>query len=903
MCNSRSLWSAGISRHCRLIFAFIMFLLSACSIQAQSTNLTTIYTSTWDPVQSAYRLQTNYVSPTQVQRTTTITNYAGATHSTGSYAPMYISTWNPATTHYDLVLCLVRVYLTTNITINLPYVTPSTNVNTNVVVTTSYGAPVMTNFTLYTSQNISTAFDPSQHTRDTNGVPAITQSAIAGYGTVNNYTNRVVYTPAWGYVGTDTVQIVVTDRFGPTNTGTITIVVTNVPPQITGTPGSVTVYRHVFTPVSLPYYINPSGMPLYLTNLTSQALQGTNWSSSTNMGSRVYGSGVAFTTADTSVQQRIGYTVTDGFGSVTGVLGIVVLNHPVVVSNVLLTVQRDSTNAVPALNYCSDKDNDDLHVVSASATHGSASITATNLTFIPTPTYSGLAAIAYGVTDGYVTNTGTISVSVMSHDPVLTNYTVTMLKYATVTSSITTHAYSPYATALAIDSLRTTNCTAVAAGTNLLIAAAVPATLGVTLTDGYYHFGSGVVTIIPTNQIIFTNLSLSTTANRSVVVPLRYAGYALSGDAVQVSQYSSPASGAILSGYANAPTYYPATNTTSTNTINFVLTTGDMLATNTFTLRVTNIPPVVNSLTAGMFHDTNLVVTPSATSPTSLPLTISIAGVTNGTVTTNGGIWVYTPTPAFVGVGTVGVRVVDRLQATNYGLITINVTNAPAPIAPNFTPADILAARAGELWPAGVPVPVDTGAKFPRSASVPVWTGTWPSVIAPLSVAYSPVGLPITLTGITATNCSVTLSSNLISYTLTAGHTNAYIGYTVSDSVLTSSGLITIPIGRPYAVVYGYTNALHHSGDGTISIRGLNLTNTGTLYIKTTVPGYGSLTERAAGKCGPVAQDPVYTWPGTGCKFLMTRLLTLVGTSTMMYIDSGANGSTVVLDADYNLIP
>jgi hypothetical protein len=887
-----------------LIFAFIMFLLPACSIQAQSTNLTTIYTSTWDPVQSAYRLQTNYVSPTQVQRTTTITNYAGATHSTGSYAPMYISTWNPATTHYDLVLCLVRVYLTTNITINLPYVTPSTNVNTNVVITTSYGAPVMTNFTLYTSQNISTAFDPSQHTRDTNGVPAITQSAIAGYGTVNNYTNRVVYTPAWGYVGTDTVQIVVTDRFGPTNTGTITIVVTNVPPQITGTPGSVTVYRHVFTPVSLPYYINPSGMPLYLTNLTSQALQGTNWSSSTNMGSRVYGSGVAFTTADTSVQQRIGYTVTDGFGSVTGVLGIVVLNHPVVVSNVLLTVQRDSTNAVPALNYCSDKDNDDLHVVSASATHGSASITATNLTFIPTPTYSGLAAIAYGVTDGYVTNTGTISVSVMSHDPVLTNYTVTLLKYSTVTSSVTTHAYSPYGTPLTVDSLRPTNCNGVATDTNLLIATAVPATLGVTLTDGAYHFGSGVVTIIPTNQIIFTDLSLSTAVNHSVVVPLRYAGYALSGDAVQVTQCSVPASGAILGGYSSTLTYYPATNSASTNTVSFILTTGDISATNTFTLKTTNTPPVVNNPTFGMFHDTNRVVTPTATSPTSLPLTFSVVGATNGTVTTNGGVWVYTPTPSFVGTGTIGVRVVDTLYATNYGLITVAVTNAPAPIAPSFTPSDILTGQAvGELWPAGVPVPVDSGAKFPKSASVPVWTVAQPSVIAPLTTAYSPVGLPLTLTGITATNCSTTLASNLISYTLSSGHTNAYIGYTVADGVLTASGLITIPIGRPYAVVYGYTNALHHSSAGTISIGGYNLASTGTLYIKTTVVGYGSLTERAAGSCAPLIQGQVCTWPGSGCTFYMTRLLTLVGTSTLMYGDSGVNSSTVVLDSDYNLLP
>jgi Bacterial Ig domain len=873
-------------------FLLILCLLVGLQLHADTTNI--IYTTTWDFGSGTYILRTNYLTSSQYLVTTYVTNYTGMTSSPGTYVPVYTSVWNPATFRYELTTNFIKLkLLSTNVTISItgPAVPPP-------------GPPVMTNFTLSTSQNVPLTFDPGQWSLDTNGVPAITQYAVAGYGTVANNITNLVYAPAWAFVGTDTVHVVITDRYGSTNGGVITILVTNIPPYAYGVHPVFGIYRHTYNTYALPLYTNTSRIPLHLTNAMVQTQAGTNWVTTTNASVQMTNLTLTLRVDKPPGTTRVTYAVTDGFGSYTDAMYGAVAYRPFIVTNFSASVLRNTTNNLDVLAQAFSPDGDALSIVSAVSTNGTVAF-GNYITYVPSPGFSGNVPISYTLTDGYATNAGLVTVYVNSLSPVMTNYTVSAMKYASATTTVTNHAYSPYGVPLSIDSITATNCTAMATKTAVTTAATVPAYVGVVLTDGSYHFGSGTITIIPTNAVVATNGTVSTMVNHSVSFNPRAYSYSTDGDPTVIYSYS----GVGVTGTTNGTlTLTPATNTVSTNTLTYAVGVADGMATNTgtITLVVTNIPPHPNNYVYTIYHDTIQRLVLRGTNSTLMPVTVTITGVTNGTVTTVNGTNYYNPTAGFVGTGYVATLATDVIGGTGTGFITINVQATPAPVAPVFTPTDILMAQTnGYLWPAGVPV-------VPGMTTFNTWFTNLPSPVVVTNYAYSPVGLPLTLlTNLTLTNCAAMVTNGAVAYRLTAGSTNASIGYTVSDGFATNSGVISIPYGPATDWVVGWSNGLHTTLSGVITITGYSLAGS-VLSLGHQLP-YGPVSYYyPAGVCPALVTtntdvlgtSVTVTWPNTYCAWNTSWSLMVTNNNwvnTLYYVPSSA--PLITLTNNYRFIP
>jgi cysteine-rich repeat protein len=120
------------------------------------------------------------------------------------------------------------------------------------------------------------------------------------------------------------------------------------------------------------------------------------------------------------------YTVTDGEATATGHATIVfdaVNDAPVAVDDDVAT-DEDASKAIAMATLVAndtDTDHDTLSISAVSnATHGTATINGTNIDFVPDTHFHGTGGFDYTVTDGTLTDTGhvTVSVAQVNHAPV-----------------------------------------------------------------------------------------------------------------------------------------------------------------------------------------------------------------------------------------------------------------------------------------------------------------------------------------------------------------------------------------------------------------------------------------------------------------------------------------------------
>jgi Domain of unknown function (DUF4082)/Bacterial Ig domain/Right handed beta helix region len=239
------------------------------------------------------------------------------------------------------------------------------------------------------------------------------------------------------------------------------------------------------------------------------------------------------------------------------------------------------------------------------------------------------------------------------------------------------------------------------------------------------------------------------------------------------------------------------------------------------------LPPVANN-DSGFVTATNvpLAIQNSSllandTDPNNLPLSVvGVSGPSNGTVVlTNASTVTFTPTSGYVGPATFTYTIQDTAGGTASATVSLKVQAPAPPIANNDS---------GFMATQNTPLQIQTSALLANDTD--------------------PNGLPLTVTGVgTATNGTVSLSGNIITFTPATGYTGpASFLYTISDSAgLTASATVSLTVNASSCdiaytasgpiVVQSDNQVISHLKITTTSAPGINTNGHNGVQIKDVV--------------------------------------------------------------------
>lgn len=245
---------------------------------------------------------------------------------------------------------------------------------------------------------------------DVDGDPlSITSAGAPGHGTAVVEAGRIRYTPAADWCTTDAFTYTLSDGpGGHTTPGTVTISITCVNDPPVATDDAIATAED--TPVTADLTANdpdPDG-PTIAVLAFSQPAHGTVVADGP--------SSVIYTPApDHCGADSFGYTVSDGTASSSATVAVTVscAQDGPVANDDAATTGEDTPVTRSVLGNDVDPDGDALSVVAVGpAVHGSATFTATTVTFTPETQYCGPASVGYTVSDGTSTDTATLAVTV-----------------------------------------------------------------------------------------------------------------------------------------------------------------------------------------------------------------------------------------------------------------------------------------------------------------------------------------------------------------------------------------------------------------------------------------------------------------------------------------------------------
>jgi hypothetical protein len=271
-----------------------------------------------------------------------------------------------------------------------------------VTVTAVNDGPVAVADSLATSEDTaSVAFDPTLNDTDADGDALTLLSVSQGaHGSVVISGNSLVFTPAANYSGPDTVSYTVVDGKGGSATGVVAVTVGATNDAPVATPDSKATTEDTPTTIAvLSNDTDPDGDTLTLLSV-AQPPAGTGTTA-------LAGNSVTYTPpANWFGATTFAYTVSDGKG------GTATANVTVTVSSVndlpdavndTASTSEDVPLTIAVRDNDSDPDGDPLTVVAVtqpSAGTGSATFTASGVTYTPPANFSGTATFSYTVSDG-----------------------------------------------------------------------------------------------------------------------------------------------------------------------------------------------------------------------------------------------------------------------------------------------------------------------------------------------------------------------------------------------------------------------------------------------------------------------------------------------------------------------
>ena len=227
----------------------------------------------------------------------------------------------------------------------------------------------------------------------------------------------LTYTPDANFTGTDTFTYTITDGAFATDTATVSITVTPVNDAPTAQDFAGTVAEDSTNiAVDLTTLTNDIDGDALTYTITTPLANGTLTPTGTP-GIYTYTPNANFTGPDSFT-----YTVSDGTLSDTGTVSVTVtpVNDAPVAVDDTATVAEDSTaNVINVLGNDSDPDGTTPTVTAVSnPTGGTVDLTGGVVTFTPTANYTGPAGFDYTLSDGTLTDTGHVTVTITAvNDP------------------------------------------------------------------------------------------------------------------------------------------------------------------------------------------------------------------------------------------------------------------------------------------------------------------------------------------------------------------------------------------------------------------------------------------------------------------------------------------------------
>jgi uncharacterized repeat protein (TIGR01451 family) len=517
--------------------------------------------------------------------------------------------------------------------------------------------------------------------------------------TTTNASNQVIWTNlgnlATGATTNLTLTVISTAR------GTVTNIATGGSPVFEPNPTNNTSAPVVTAITNIPPLANPDNYAItenttnILSPLVNDLVQTPGGSlslvsvSATNGTASISGTNVVFIPATNFLgTATIGYTITDNVGGTnTGLITVTVTNIPPVANPDSYAVTENTTNTFsPLVNDVVQTSGGSLSLVSVSATNGIASISGTNVIFIPATNFIGVATIGYTITDNVGgTNSGLITVTVTNIPPLANPDSYTMAENTTNTFAVTTNdvVQTPGGHLTVISVSPTNGIATIVNGTKVVFTPTnnfVGITIvGYTVTDNVGGTNSSFITVNVTNIPPLANpdnyaITENTTNTFSPLVNdlVQTPGGSLSLVSVSATNGTASISGTNV-------IFIPATNFLGTATIGYTIT-DNVGGTNTglITVTVTNIPPLANPDSYTVNENTTNTLSPLVNDVLQTPgghLTLVSVSATNGTASISGTNVIFIPTTNFTGVATIGYTITDNVGGTNSSLITITVTN------------------------------------------------------------------------------------------------------------------------------------------------------------------------------------------------------------------------------------
>ena len=529
---------------------------------------------------------------------------------------------------------------------------------------------------------------------DGGGALTVTGVAAGAHGSVSLNGGNVVFTPEAGYEGIATFTYTVSDGSASAH-GDVTVTVGNNTPP-------VAVADTVAGMEDTAAMINISTLVANDTDPNMQTLAVLGVTNATHGTASIVGMQVRFVPDGNYFgPATFQYTVTDGadtsLGTVT--LNLAAVNDaPLVVNDSGFGAIEDTMftfTAAQLVGNDSDVDGDMLRITSVSNAMGGvaalpASAVGDTVTFTPTPNYNGVASFDYTVSDGTVTATGHVSMTVgaVNDAPSAVNDTRTGAEDTTAVipaSALTGNDTDVDGDTVTVTSVSgATNGAVTLSGGNITFVPTAeysgPATFQYTITDGSATSTATVTLAIAAvnDAPLAFNDTLTLNEDTQLTSDIGINDIDIDGGALTASTVTAPAHGTVTY-VGTMATYTPALNYNGTDTYTYMLNDGAG-GTSTAIVNLTIFPvndaPIVVNDSLGLAEDGVATVDPvlNDSDADGSPLNITvITQPAHGTASFNGNIVTYTPTANYNGPDSISYTVADDAGAQTTGFITIGV--------------------------------------------------------------------------------------------------------------------------------------------------------------------------------------------------------------------------------------
>jgi predicted glutamine amidotransferase len=653
-------------------------------------------------------------------------------------------------------------------------------------------APVGVDDTLSTDEDVPLSIDAAillANDTDIDG-PALSVTAVSSplHCTVALSNSTVTITPDADFNGAAEFDYTLSDG---TLTSTAHVTVTVVPVDDAPVPAADSATTAEDTPLSLL----PATLLANDTDIDGPALSLTAVAGATNGTVSLQSGNVVFTpAADFNGTAGFDYTVSDGTLTALGHVTVTVTpvnDAPVGVADSATTAEDAALVVQGSVLVANDVDIDGpaLSVTAVSgATNGVVSLVGNTITFTPDANFNGSAGFDYTVSDGALTGTAHVTVTVTPVD----DAPIAVADSATIAEDTSF---------IALGSVLTSNDTDID-GPSLTVTAVSNAVNGIvslgsgsitftptlnfngtagfdyTVSDGTLTaVGHVTVTVTPVNDAPTVVADTITTPEDTAAVindaTLLSNDSDVDSPSITLTGVSSPTNGTVVLS-AGVITFTPTANFNGTAGFDYTVSDGTLSTTGHVTVTVTAVddPPVAVNDSRTTNEDVALVIssaslTANDTDIDGPSLTVTaVSNATNGTVSLSSGTITFTPALNFNGTAGFDYSLSDgTFTVTGHVTVTVTAVNdPPVGVADSVTtPEDTAVAVAATTLLAN-DTDVDSGS--------------------------------LTLTAVSApTNGTVSLSSGTVTFTPSANFNGtAGFNYTVSDGAATGTGHVTVTV-------------------------------------------------------------------------------------------------------------